>query len=63
MQPQSGRNLAPQQSRGITQTMEVWHAHDRTNRVETIKLRWRISCRLGDETKTDMGEVPEFGLA
>ncbi|EFX04493.1 vhs domain containing protein [Grosmannia clavigera kw1407] len=64
MQPQTGRSLAPQQSRGIAQTMEVWHAHDRTSKVETIKLRWRISCKVGgDETKTDMGEVPEFGLA
>lgn len=63
MQPQSGRTLLPMQSRGVTQTMEVWHSHDRTRKVDSIKLRWRVSYRVGDETKVDMGEVAEFGLA
>ncbi len=43
--------------------MEVWHAHDKSRKVESIKLRWRLSYRVGDETKADMGEIPEFELA
>jgi ADP-ribosylation factor-binding protein GGA len=63
LQPQSGRTLEPQQTRGVVQSMEVWHANDKSRKVNAIKLRWRLSYRLGEEMKTDMGEVQEFELA
>ena len=63
LQPQTGRNLEPKQSRGVTQTIEVSHAGNKTKRVEGIKLRWRASYKLAGEAKQDVGEIPDFPLA
>ncbi|KAK6063855.1 vhs domain-containing protein [Seiridium cupressi] len=63
VQPQTGRNLSPTQRYGVTQAMQVWHSGDRSRKVENIKLRWRMSYKLGAETKTEVGNIPEFGLA
>lgn len=63
LQPQTGRNLAPHQTRGITQTVRVWHAGDRTTRVESVKLRWRATYRVAGQDRSEMGAVPEFGIA
>jgi hypothetical protein len=63
LQPQTGRNLAPNQKYGVTQSIQVWHLNDRNRKVESVKLRWRVSYKLGSETKTEMGDVAEFGLA
>ncbi|KAF3013081.1 hypothetical protein G7054_g6336 [Neopestalotiopsis clavispora] len=63
VQPQTGRNLGPNQRYGVTQTMQVWHAGDRSKKVESIKLRWRVSYKLGTEVKSEVGSIPEFGLA
>jgi ADP-ribosylation factor-binding protein GGA len=63
LQPQTGRALSPNQKYGVTQSMQVWHLGDRTRKVESIKLRWRVSYKLGGETKTEMGDVAEFTLA
>ncbi|KAG6357944.1 hypothetical protein INS49_013827 [Diaporthe citri] len=63
LKPQTGRSLEPKQSRGITQSIEVWHAGDKTKKVESIKLRWRVAYKVGAELKTEMGEIADFGLA
>ncbi|KAI0121693.1 VHS domain-containing protein [Xylariales sp. AK1849] len=63
LQPQTGRSLGPSQKYGVTQSMQVWHSGDRNRKVESVKLRWRVSYKLGNETKTEMGDVAEFGLA
>ncbi|KAJ0115971.1 VHS domain-containing protein [Diaporthe amygdali] len=63
LKPQTGRSLEPKQSRGITQAIEVWHAGDRSKKVESIKLRWRVAYKVGAELKTEMGEIADFGLA
>lgn len=63
LKPQTGRSLEPKQSRGITQSIEVWHAGNKTKKVESIKLRWRVAYKAGAELKTEMGEIAEFGLA
>ncbi|KAK4124583.1 VHS-domain-containing protein [Parathielavia appendiculata] len=63
LKPQSGRTLAPKQSRGVTQSMHVCHAGARDKRVETIKLRWRVSYKVGGELRQEMGEIPEFSVA
>jgi ADP-ribosylation factor-binding protein GGA len=55
--------LAPKQSKGVTQSVEVWHTADKTKKVEAIKLRWRLAYKLGGETKMETGEVPEFTIA
>ncbi|CAK7272114.1 ARF-binding protein [Sporothrix epigloea] len=63
LQPQTGRNLDSLQTRGVMQTMAVFHDNDKSRRVDAIKLRWRLSYKLGLDTKTDVGEVHEFDLA
>ncbi|KAL1861820.1 ARF-binding protein [Diaporthe australafricana] len=63
LKPQTGRSLEPKQSRGITQSIEVWHAGDKSKKVESIKLRWRVAYKVGAELKTEMGEIADFGLA
>ncbi|KAK2064089.1 VHS domain-containing protein [Colletotrichum caudatum] len=63
LRPQTGRSLAPNQSRGVTQFVEVWHAGDKNRKVESLKLRWRISYKVGGESKNEMGEIPEFSIA
>lgn len=63
LKPQTGRSLEPKQSRGVTQSIEVWHTGDRAKKVESIKLRWRVAYKVGGEIKTEMGEISEFSLA
>jgi len=63
LKPQSGRVLEPGQSKGVTQHSRVWHAGDRSRRVEGVKIRWRVSYRVGGEARSETGEVPEFGVA
>ncbi|KHE80985.1 VHS-domain-containing protein [Neurospora crassa] len=63
LQPQTGRTLTPKQSRGITQSVNVWYTADKTRKVESVKLRWRVSYKVGAEAKAEMGEIPEFSVA
>ncbi|PSR97733.1 ADP-ribosylation factor-binding protein GGA1 [Coniella lustricola] len=63
LKPQTGRSLEPKQSRGITQSIEIWHTGDKTKRVESVKLRWRVAYKVGVEMKSEMGEISEFSIA
>lgn len=63
LKPQTGRSLAPKQSRGVTQGVDVWHTGNRSQRVESVKLRWRASYKVGEEAKNEMGEIAEFSIA
>ncbi|KAK5995738.1 ADP-ribosylation factor-binding protein GGA2 [Cladobotryum mycophilum] len=63
LKPQSGRSLAPKQSRGVTQEVDVWHTGNKALRVESVKLRWRASYKVGAELKNEMGEINEFSIA
>ncbi|KAL2117540.1 hypothetical protein VTJ04DRAFT_7200 [Mycothermus thermophilus] len=63
LKPQSGRTLEPKQVRGVTQYISVWHAGAKDRKVESVRLRWRVSYKLGGELKQEMGEIPEFSLA
>jgi ADP-ribosylation factor-binding protein GGA len=60
---QSGVEMEPKQSRGITQAGEVFHADDKTRKVETVKLRYRLDYTLGAEAKNETGAVSEFSIA
>ncbi|KAI6088297.1 VHS-domain-containing protein [Hypoxylon rubiginosum] len=63
MQPQTGRTIQPQQTWGVRQDVEAFHAGDKSKRVETIKLRWRVSYTLAGKLERETGEIPEFGIA
>lgn len=63
LKPQTGRELAPKKSRGITQEVQVWHAGNHAQKVTTTKLRWRVSYKVNGQPANEMGEVAEFGVA
>ncbi|EJT75820.1 ADP-ribosylation factor-binding protein GGA1 [Gaeumannomyces tritici R3-111a-1] len=63
LQPQTGRDLAAKQNRGVTQVLDVWHAGDKNKKVESFKLRWRVAYRLAGEMKNETGEVAEIKIA
>ncbi|KAF4337549.1 ADP-ribosylation factor-binding [Fusarium beomiforme] len=63
LKPQTGRDLAPKQNRGITQEVQIWHTGNRAQKVTSAKLRWRASYKTGEQTVNEMGEVAEFSLA
>jgi ADP-ribosylation factor-binding protein GGA len=63
LEPQSGRNLLPKQAKGVTQRIVVWRAGDKSVKVESIKLRWRVAYKVNGELKSEMGEIPEFSIA
>ncbi|KAB5533635.1 VHS domain-containing protein [Coniochaeta sp. 2T2.1] len=62
LEPQTGRTLFPRQTGGVTQTIVVCHAGDESKKVESIRLRWRVSYKVGEEQKAEMGEIPEFSI-
>ena len=63
LKPQTGRALAPKQSNGVTQEVDIWHAGNHAAKVEGVKMRWRATYKVGTEAKSEMGEVPEFSIA
>ncbi|KAF4980938.1 hypothetical protein FZEAL_3157 [Fusarium zealandicum] len=63
LRPQTGRDLAPKQSRGITQEVLVWHAGNHNQKVTSAKLRWRAAYKVGEQQTNEMGEVAEFSIA
>ncbi|KAI2627571.1 VHS-domain-containing protein [Hypoxylon sp. NC1633] len=64
LQPQTGRALQPNQAGGVTQSVEVFHAGNRTLRVDSVKMRWRVGYTLGGgEHRSETGEISEFGVA
>jgi hypothetical protein len=63
LRPQSGRTLEPKQNHGVTQAIRVWHHGNREKKVEAIKLRWRVSYKVGGDLHNEMGDIPEFSIA
>jgi hypothetical protein len=43
--------------------MNVFRTTNKAEKVQSIKLRWRVSYRVGGELRNEMGEIPEFSLA
>lgn len=43
--------------------MEVYHADDKGRKVETVKLRFRLSYMIGGEAKQETGPIAEFSIA
>ncbi|KKF94144.1 putative ADP-ribosylation factor-binding protein C25H2.16c [Ceratocystis platani] len=61
LQPQTGRDLAPHQNNGVTQAVEVWKAGDKASKVDSVKLRWRISYSVSGSPKPILDEVAVTG--
>ena len=47
----------------MTQEVDIWNAGNRGSKVESVKLRWRATYKVGAENKSEMGEIPEFSVA
>lgn len=60
---QSGRTLAPNRAGSVTQMGYVSHAGDKQRKVDSIKLRWRVSYKVGGQEKNETGDIPEFTIA
>jgi hypothetical protein len=61
LRPQSGREVAPQQQYGVKQEM-VLDGID-NGKGNSVKIRFKVSYRLGAEAREEQGMVPSLGIA
>lgn len=61
MRPQSGRDVGPNQTNGVQQEMLVDGVE--TGKGNSIKMRFKVSYRMGNERKEEQGMVPALGIA
>ncbi|KAI9847270.1 MAG: hypothetical protein M1837_002856 [Sclerophora amabilis] len=61
LQPQSSRTLAPMQRDGITQYMYLNGVEN--GKGNTVKMRWKMSYKVGGEPREEQGEIPSLGVA
>lgn len=60
LQPQSGRNLSPQQQDGITQTIRLEGVE--RGKGTAVKMRWRAGYVLGGKQMNEQGEITGLGV-
>ncbi|KAI9710579.1 MAG: hypothetical protein M1820_002715 [Bogoriella megaspora] len=61
LEPQSGRSLAPNQQRGITQTIRLLGVAP--GQGGSIKMRWKASYDVGAEHRDEMGDISSLGVS
>jgi len=61
LEPQTGRNLGPNQRAGITQVIHVVGVEQ--GRGTALKIRWKASYAVGDAPKQEQGELASLGVA
>ncbi|KAL4934843.1 hypothetical protein BDV06DRAFT_208184 [Aspergillus oleicola] len=61
LRPQSGRDVAPLQTNGVQQEMLIDGID--MGKGNAVKIRFRVSYRVGAETKEEQGMVPALGIA
>ncbi|KAI9743257.1 MAG: hypothetical protein M1818_003103 [Claussenomyces sp. TS43310] len=61
MEPQSGRRLDAFEKQGITQVISLNGVNQGSG--NSVKLRWRVSYKVGTEVKNEAGEVASLGIA
>lgn len=61
LERQTGTTLQPLQKEGISQVIYLnGVAHGQGSNV---KMRWRLSYKLGGDIKQEQGEIPTLGVA
>ncbi|KAJ5736924.1 uncharacterized protein N7483_002049 [Penicillium malachiteum] len=60
LRPQSGRDIAPLQQNGVQQDM-LLDGID-SGKGNSVKLRFKVSYKLGAETREEQGMVPSLGV-
>ncbi|CAG7957928.1 unnamed protein product [Penicillium olsonii] len=61
LRPQSGRDVAPQQQNGVQQEM-LMDGID-VGKGNSVKIRFKVSYKLGSEAREEQGMVPPLGIA
>ncbi|KAJ5468530.1 hypothetical protein N7475_006282 [Penicillium sp. IBT 31633x] len=61
LRPQSGRDIAPQQQNGVQQEM-LMDGID-VGKGNSVKIRFKVSYKLGGEAREEQGMVPPLGIA
>ncbi|CAK97493.1 uncharacterized protein An18g05740 [Aspergillus niger] len=61
LRPQSGRDIGPLQTNGVQQEMLISGVAG--GKGNSIKMRFRVSYRVGSEHKEEQGMVPSLGIA
>ncbi|KAH3479762.1 hypothetical protein KXX05_008265 [Aspergillus fumigatus] len=61
LRPQSGRDIGPLQQNGVQQEMLLDGVD--AGKGNSVKVRFRVSYRLGAERKEEQGMVPPLGIA
>ncbi|KAJ5328209.1 hypothetical protein N7452_008599 [Penicillium brevicompactum] len=61
LRPQSGRDVAPQQQNGVQQEM-LMDGID-VGKGNSVKIRFKVSYKLGGEAREEQGMVPALGIA
>ncbi|KAJ5224928.1 uncharacterized protein N7469_008431 [Penicillium citrinum] len=60
LKPQSGRDIAPQQQQGVSQEM-VLDGVD-SGKGNSVKIRFKVSYKVGNEAREEQGMVPALGV-
>ncbi|OQD75224.1 hypothetical protein PENDEC_c008G03107 [Penicillium decumbens] len=61
LEPQSGRDIAPNQHSGVKQTMSLDGVD--SDKGNSVKIRFKVSYKLGAEAREEQGMVPSLGIA
>lgn len=61
LRPQSGRDIAPLQQGGVRQEMLIDGVD--VGKGNSVKIRFKVSYRIGGELKEDQGMVPPLGIS
>ncbi|RAK98416.1 VHS domain protein [Aspergillus ibericus CBS 121593] len=61
LRPQSGRDIGPLQTNGVQQEMLISGVAG--GKGNSVKIRFRVSYRVGNERKEEQGMVPPLGIA
>ncbi|BCR97739.1 VHS domain protein [Aspergillus luchuensis] len=61
LRPQSGRDIGPLQNNGVQREMLISGVAG--GKGNSIKMRYRVSYRVGSEHKEEQGMVPSLGIA
>lgn len=61
LNPQSGRDISPLQSVGVKQEMLIENVD--SGKGNSIKIRFKVSYRVGGQAKEEQGMVPALGIS
>lgn len=61
MTPQTGRRLQPYESQGIKQIIHLSGVE--YGKGSNVKIRWKLSYKVGSELKNEQGEIGSLGVA